>query len=392
MIPCMRQITLLQPLERIARYPLLHHYWFIMGVYVVITLIVTLQNQLLHEINNFYIFKYSFPHLIHNQNIYGFFEAEYYDNYKYGPVFAVFIAPIAVLPNGIGIYAWTMLNTCLFVYALFRLPLAHTYKVGIAWIVFLEFLTSTQNMQANPMLTAFLVLIFVFFERKKVFWAALFVALGGFFKIYGFIGAALFLLYPQKLRFIASFLFWCVVLFFLPLLVVSFDQLLYLYKEWYLALVEKTGFHHDISFLRNIHSMVHASIPNSWIIGAGILMFGAAYLRWTQFEFLNFRLLFLSSIFLWVVIFSPGSESPTYVIAVTGVAIWYVLSSRAGWQTGLLVFVLVLTCLSPGDLFPKYIRQTYVIPYALKALPCVCVWFVVMYELLNRKFTQSITH
>lgn len=375
---------LAQPSENLParRLPFWRNEKFLFSLYALVTVGATVQQLALGHINNYYIFKYSFPHLVSHQNLFVWFPKEYYDNYKYGPVFAVLIAPISVLPDWLGVLAWTLLNAGLFVWALHRLPVPHGWRIFLYWFVLVEFLTATQNLQANPMLTAFIVLTFVSFERKQVFWAALFVALGGFVKIYGFIGGAFFLLYPQKGRFLAALAFWCAVLFLLPLPFVSFNELLFLYREWYVALADKTGYHHDTSLIQILQSLVYSRIPDMAVVGAGVVAFCTAYLRYDRFKSLRFRLLFLASVLIWMVIFSPGAESPTYVVAVTGVALWYLTGRRGGWRLALLVFVFVLTCLSPTDIFPRFLRDTYVIPYALKALPCVLVWLALMYELL----------
>ena len=364
------------------RLPFWRNEKFLFGLYAVVTVGAALQQLALGHVNNYYIFKYSFSHLVNHQNLFALFPQEHYDNYKYGPVFAVLIAPIAALPDWLGVQAWPLLNATLFLWALRRLPVPSGWRIFIYWFVLIEFLTATQNLQANPMLTAFIVFTFVSFERKQVFWAALFIALGGFVKIYGFIGGAFFLLYPQKGRFLAALAFWCVVLFLLPLPFVSFNELLYLYREWYVALADKTGYHHDISLIQILQSLVYARIPDMAVVGVGVVMFCMAYLRYDRFKSLRFRLLFLASVLVWMVVFSPGAESPTYVVAVTGVALWYLAGRRDGWRLALLVFVFVLTCLSPTDIFPRFARDNYVIPYALKALPCALVWVALMYELL----------
>ncbi|MDJ1469140.1 glycosyltransferase family 87 protein [Cytophagaceae bacterium DM2B3-1] len=361
---------------------------YIYGIYFLITLAASIQQMLIDQLNNYYIFKYSFQHLIHNQNLYILFPDQYHDNYKYGPVFGIFIAPFAILPDWLGIIAWTMVNAFLLLWAIHKLTIGQSSKIFIYWFILIEFLTSIQNLQANPMLTSLILFCFIAFERRTVFWAAFFVALGGFFKIYGFIGAAFFLLYPQKIRFILSFAFWCVVLFFLPLIFISLDQLLFLYKEWYLALVEKAQIHHDISLIQILQSLVSSNIKDAYVVLTGVGIFCLAYLRWDKFETLSFRLLFLASVLIWMVIFSPGAESPTFVIAVTGVALWYIQSERKKWQISLAIFVFVLTILSPTDIFPAYLRDVYVIPYSLKALPCAVVWIVVMVELLFGSFSK----
>jgi hypothetical protein len=47
---------------------------------------------------------------------------------------------------------------------------------------------------------------------------------------------------------------------------------------------------------------------------------------------------------------------------------------------------MALTSFSPSDLFPKFIRDEFIKPYSLKALPCVLIWLAVSYQLLTRDF------
>ena len=89
----------------------------------------------------------------------------------------------------------------------------------------------------------------------------------------------------------------------------------------------------------------------------------------------------LVSVLLWVVVFNHKAESPTFVIAFTGAALWYITSSRSGWETALFVAALLLTSLSPTDLFPAVVRREVIVPYALKALPCLLIWLVVVWEM-----------
>jgi hypothetical protein len=54
-----------------------------------------------------------------------------------------------------------------------------------------------------------------------------------------------------------------------------------------------------------------------------------------------------------------------------------------------MVFVFILSSLSPSDLFPAFLRKQYVQPYALKALPVVLVWFQLCYEMLTRDYSKT---
>jgi hypothetical protein len=100
----------------------------------------------------------------------------------------------------------------------------------------------------------------------------------------------------------------------------------------------------------------------------------------------KFRLLLLSSVLIFTVIFSTASESPTYIIAFMGFALWFVLYPKANyWQLVILVLTLAVSSFSPSDLFPAYLRERFVKPYALKALPLVVVWACIVYEMLILK-------
>ena len=49
----------------------------------------------------------------------------------------------------------------------------------------------------------------------------------------------------------------------------------------------------------------------------------------------------------------------------------------------------MLSSLSPGDLFPAYLRTEYVRPYALKALPVTIVWFKLCWEMLTKDYESK---
>jgi hypothetical protein len=92
---------------------------------------------------------------------------------------------------------------------------------------------------------------------------------------------------------------------------------------------------------------------------------------------------------MFTVLFSTGSESSGYIIALVGVVIWYtaVPWQRNRWDVALLVFVFVLSILSPSDLFPAYLRKEWVQPYALKALPVTIVWLKLCWEMWTRDYS-----
>ncbi|WP_425290913.1 glycosyltransferase family 87 protein [Spirosoma linguale] len=331
--------------------------------------------------NNYQIFYYSLHHLIDGKDLYLLYPAEYSDHYHYAPTFAALFAPIFALPFSVGLFLWHLLFTAVWVYAVYRMPLTHNQKVVAYWFSVQELFTSLVNSQTNPLIAALSLFAFISFEKRQPFWAAFFIIVGFNIKIYSLVAAALFLLYPQKLRFLAYLLLWGVVLGLLPLLFTSPDQLVWQYENWVRQLLLKSDY--DKWANTSIHKLVHLTISpdisTSTIIGAGVVLFCTVYRRIQVFSERWFKMLLLASVLIFQVIFNPVAESPTYIIAVTGVMIWWFYCPKTWLDRALLISCLVLTVLSPSDIFPRFLRQLLVTPYALKALPCVLIWFRLLY-------------
>lgn len=112
------------------------------------------------------------------------------------------------------------------------------------------------------------------------------------------------------------------------------------------------------------------------------------YTRFSQYKYPAFRIMFLASVLMFVILFSTGSETSGYVYALTGVAIWYVAVpwKRSKWDVALLVFVLLISSFSSSGIIPRSIYKGFIAPYALKALPCTIVWLKLCYEMMTRDY------
>ncbi|MHB1178378.1 MAG: glycosyltransferase family 87 protein [Daejeonella sp.] len=345
--------------------------------------------------NNFLIFKYTFFSLIDQKNLF-LPQPENFQHYNlYGPIFSVLIAPFAILPNWLGHTLWTFFNSFILLYAIRKLPLSSGMTLAILLIAAHENLTSILSSQFNPSMTAIILLTYSFIDQKKDFWAALMIVLGTFIKLYGIVGLAFFFFSKNKLTLISGLIFWGALAFSIPMLFSSPGYILQTYKDWFVAITEKNKMNstlitdQDICLMGMVRRISgNPYIPNWPFLGAGLILFALPYLRINQYKEPAFRLLILSSTLIFTVIFSTSSESPTYIIAFTGVAIWFVAQKRPFqiWQIVLFVFAMVLTSFSPSDLFPKFIRDEFIKPYSLKALPCVLIWFTIVYQMLTTNF------
>lgn len=376
---------------------------YIISIWIIITLISVVKQLKIGNYNNYKIFKNVYFHTIEKLPLYKEYPLEYFDHNHYGPIFSLLIAPFAVLPDYIGMPFWGLFNTGILAWAIIQLPLKSSQINAILWICLHELLTTLLGLQFNPMMTAIIILSFVYIEKGKDFWSAFFIVLGVFVKLYGIVGLAFFFFSKNKIKFILSLLFWNFALFALPMLISSPEYIIQTYQEWFSRLVEKnsenTGLnsYQDISLMGMVRRFFQDStIPNLPFLIGGVFLFGLQYLRINEYKEQAYRLMLLASVLIFTVIFSSGSESPTYIIAFVGVAIWFVIQPKpiSNFYIGLLIFALILTSLSPSDLIPKYLKDNYIRPYALKALPCVLIWLAVVYEMLKNKFKNyhSITH
>lgn len=339
------------------------------------------------KVNNFIIFKNSFYHLINHTTLYGEHPLEQYDLYKYSPTFALLFAPFAIFPTYIGAVLWAIFNAVILFGAIYKLPIDDTKKTFIYWFSLIELLTSIQNSQVNPLITALFLFTFIAFERKQLLLAAFIVIISAYIKVYGVLGAALFLLYPDKVKFILYCIGWTLLLFLLPMVILSYDELINQYKGWQDTI---TNDHQtravDVSIMRFMMSISGMEFSNKMrllIQIAGVLIFCLKYVRIKLFDTFEFRLLFLASVMIWSIVFNHLAESATYIIAIVGIAIWYTTEQKYAFSIALLVACFILSSLSPTDIFPRSIRENYIVPYALKALPCFLVWMYIEYKLLS---------
>ncbi len=365
------------------------------GLWMLLALVSALIK--FHKCNNFLIFKYVFWHTWNQTSLYAPYPTEYFDTNHYGPFFSLIIAPFAVVPLPIGLILWHVLMALALYVAVRKLPLAQGKQIFIYWFCAHELLTALFMDQFNIVTVALIVASYYCIEKEKDVMAACFIMIGTFVKLYGIVGLAFFFFSKHKAKFVAALFGWAIVCFILPMAISSPEYILGQYLEWKQSLGAKNMENmfsnmQNQSLLGLVRKISHISTYSDlWLIIPGILAFCAPYLRISQYKNSAFRYAFLASVLMFVVLFSTGSESSTYIIAFIGVAIWYVAVpwKRSRWDIALMVFAFILTSLSPSDLFPRFIRKTYVQPYALKALPVVLIWFKLIYEMMVRDYSSS---
>ncbi|MDH6253687.1 membrane protein YdbS with pleckstrin-like domain [Chryseobacterium sp. H1D6B] len=372
---------------------------YIFGVYLIIAVVTAVSKYLRgdYAINNYLIFKHVFFNTVSQKNLFIHYPDFYFDLNHYGIFFSLLIAPFAVMPDWLGISLWNLANTFIFVYAIYKLPFSDGKKALFGLLCLQEYITAALSLQFNIALTGLLILSAVYIYEKKEVKSVTAILIGVFVKIYGIVGLTQFFFIKNKTKFILSGLVIAVLFFAVPMIYSSPQFVMQSYADWFHSIIEKNnenqvlGNMQDISlmgFFRRI--LGDASISNLVFLGFGLPLFAAPYIRIKQYKSYAFQLMILSSTLLFLVLFSSSSESPTYIIAVVGVMIWFFLQKeRTPFIIGLLVFVIIFTCFSTSDLFPKSVKNDYIIKYSLKAVPCIIVWLRVVYELLTKDFEKN---
>ncbi|MCF2506891.1 DUF2029 domain-containing protein [Dyadobacter sp. CY107] len=341
--------------------------------------------------NNYIIFKQSFFHLIERKDLYVHFVEEQFDLFKYSPAFALIFGIFAILPDIVGLSLWNILNAAVLFFSVYYLPRLDMRTKGLILVfVIVEFLTAVQNEQSNALIAGLLLFTFGFLEREK-YWLASFCLVSTIFiKLFGIVGLALFLLYPNKFKLTYTTAFWVVLFTLLPLLVVDMEQFIFLYKSWANLLANDHSISDGLSVIGWLKTWFGLNVNKTYVSVAGAILFCIPLLRIKQYINFVFRMLLLASIMIWVVIFNHRAESPTFIIAITGVALWYYGQKQKPENYALLVLAFVFTTLSPTDLFPRFIRNEWMKPYVVKAVPCILIWGKITYDLLFAKLSPRI--
>ncbi|MGQ9618424.1 MAG: glycosyltransferase family 87 protein [Candidatus Aminicenantia bacterium] len=371
---------------------------FLLIFYILITIIFSavevlkgpkeFEGRLYTHYNNYIIFSKSFFHLIKKGNLYKDFPDEHWDLFKYSPTFALFMGFFAFLPDFAGLILWNLFNSLVLFFSIKLLPWAEEKSKSFILLFFLvDVVTSMQNSQSNSLVAGLVISSFVFFERGKTHLSSLFLIFSFFVKPICFISFLLFLLYPKKIRFIAFSICWFIIFLTLPLVFVPPSHLILLYNSWMSLILHDYSFYEGLSIFGILREWFGLHLPKSLFLFSGITIFLISFTRKKLFGNKSFRISFLSSSLIWSVIFNHKAESPTFIIATSGVALWYFLRERKKIEDKiLLIFYFLFTSISSTDLTPLWVKENLIKPYFLKALPSIVLWLRIQLELVFLKY------
>lgn len=362
---------------------------WLLALYIVTIIVVAIGKAYGHRgpDNNFLIFRWSFLNLASGHDMYASQPQHHADLYKYSPSFAVLFAPFALIPFSISLALWDALNALLLFFAVERLLPSRQAAITLA-LIYLEVLRSIQRSQSNSLVTALVILAFLSFERRKQLGAAFSIAIGAAVKIFPLAALALAIFYPRRIRFAVLMVVAMAVVLALPLLVISPAGLAAQYHSW--RAVESVdalsvggggggGLYGGV--MQQLRLIFGVSWPNWPVQLGGTVLLLLPLVRWRSWAHVDFRLRFLCALLVYMVIFNHQSESPSFVIAVTGIAIWFVTTPRTWWHTTVMVLTILVVSISSTDITPKNWQRDFFVHYRLKTIPCTLAWITMIWEL-----------
>jgi hypothetical protein len=353
----------------------------VLALYATSAALVTVQQAILGHSNNLSIFRSASLNLFAGRDLYAAHPEQHVDFYKYSPTFALLFAPLAYLPFALAFLCWTLLNGLLLWYALDRLLPEREATVALA-LLYLEVLLALQYGQSNALVAALMILAFVACEGRRQLSAALSITGGAAVKLFPLAALSLAVFYPRRLRFAAVFIGVLAAAVALPLVAMPLGDLLAQYRSWH-AIEAKDALLRGYSLMHYVHAWFGVDWPN-WpqqAAGTALLLLPLA-LRADRWDSLEFRRLFLCSLLVYSVLFNHASESPSFIVAYTGIVIWYVSSPPSRLRTAVMALTLLVMVVHDVDLVPRWVKYDILVPYRIKGIPCLVAWFVMQWELL----------
>lgn len=304
--------------------------------YLILTLGRTLITWRKSLPNNFVIFRTAAINLLEGRDLYVSYAALHFDLFKYSPTFAFLFLPFAALPPLPSLLLYNVLSALAFTTALkVSTPDRRGYVLAAALLLW-PFWFQLNGAQTNPIVLAAMVGTIAFLERNRA-------GAGGFImmasvsvKVFPVAVAPMSLMYRNRLRFAITSVSTGIVFLALPLLVTSPAKLLDQYLSW--RRIENVDYvDRGSSVMGLLHGWFGMTVSNHvvQIIGMMVLIL-PLFVRRKMWNDILFRRRLLASTLIFVVLFNHQAEYDSYIIAATGLVLWWTWSG-ARLFTGIVI-------------------------------------------------------
>lgn len=338
--------------------------------------------------NNYNIFKYSFFHFWDGRDLYAEYPAEHYDFYKYSPTFSMLFGIFALLPNWLGLALWNSLNVVVLLSAIFRIGKFNP-KLSMLAVLLMsqELYISTINEQSNALIVGMALWAYIFAEEGKTWQVVTLIWLTVFIKLFGILLFIPLFLFRQRIKFILFGFLGFFILAALPLLRNNYHWYATQISDYLELLGRDQNTFVKYSVMAWVKQWFGLKLSGNMVVLVGLfLQIGLAMILYFKRKLENkaSRLLYWLSWLIWLVIFNHMAESPTYIIAVSAVVLWFILyDHKLKYRLLLLVFVVIFTSFGTSDLIPKTWQPILLEQFQLKVFPCILIWLVIWLQLFG---------
>lgn len=117
----------------------------------------------------------------------------------------------------------------------------------------------------------------------------------------------------------------------------------------------------------------------------GVMIMALPLIKISWYKERSFRYAVFSALLIWVIIFNHKAESPTFIIALTGIGLYFAFQKSGILNKILIAGVLIFSSLVYSDLTPAVWRNEFFHPFFIKAVPCIVVWAKIIYEVMTNR-------
>ncbi len=336
------------------------HLKIVLALYVGTVLVVTAAHVWGRPSNNYIIFRTAVATLLARQDLYAPHPAQHYDLYKYSPTFALLFLPFALIPYTASLVLWNLLNMVALVAAVRRLLVPDLAVIVLA-LALPAFAVATASAQTNALVTALIIAGFLAYEAERPWRATLAVVAGASVKIFPLAALTFAVFRPHRWRAALAAATLGSTAILLPLVVIRPSELQLLYASWH-RVGEVDALDRGSSVMQLIHGMLGVDWPNwPFQVAGTLLLLLPLLIRRTRWSDPAFRRLVLASLLVYAVLFNHQAERASFVIAATGIGLWFVSPTHqpTRWRTALAILA----------------------AFGMHSALCLPVWIAIQYEL-----------
>jgi hypothetical protein len=166
-----------------------------------------------------------------------------------------------------------------------------------------------------------------------------------------------------------------------PLIFVNFSQLQWQYQNYLQLIQEDHVISYGLSVINVLRKWFSWEVNKVAMIAFGLIMTLSPLIWVKRYDNPLFRYLFMGNFLIFLIIFNHKAESPTFIVAAIGVALWYFSQKESRINLILVVLTFLFAWLAPTDIYPRFVRVHFFEAYCIKVVPCLLVWCKALYDL-----------